>query len=198
MIQKIKNIVFQDVKSMNELNKVSVILRLDSIIMCIYFICLLSTFYITGEITSVLLCIPCFFAYALSFYTTYIDKTKLAVVFSHILSIVWIVFFIRSFGWDCGVQNIIFVLIVLNFTTSYSKLRWKLFKCFLFCIFRLSLFAYTHFYLPVYPLETDMIIMFQIINTVFIFIAITAILAVSTADSQEREKKLVIMNFLKF
>ncbi len=194
MLQKIKNIVLQDVKSKNELNKVSVILRLDSIIMCIYFICLLSTFYITGEIASVLLCIPCFFAYALSFYTTYIDRTRLAVVFAHVLTIVWIIFFIRSFGWDCGAQNIIFVLIVLNFTTSYSRLRWKLVKCFLFCLFRLSLFAYTNFYLPIYPLEPEMIVMFQIINSVFSFIAITAFLAVSTDDTQEREKKLVIYN----
>ncbi len=194
MIQKIKNLIFQDVKSMNELNKVSVILRLDSIIMCIYFLCLLCTFFLTGEITSVLLCVPCFFAYALSFYITYIDKTKLAVIFAHVLTIVWSIFFIRSFGWDCGAQNIIFVLLVLNFTTSYCTLTAKLIKCLLFCLFRLSLFAYTHFYLPIYPLEPEMVIMFQIINSIFIFIAITAFLAVSTDDTQEREQKLVIYN----
>lgn len=114
MLQKVKCLIFKDVESKNELNKVSVILRLDSIIMCFYFICLLITFFFARDIKSMLLCIPWFFIYVLSFHITYINKTKMAVVFSHILTIVWIIFFIRSFGWDCGSQNFILVLLVLT------------------------------------------------------------------------------------
>ena len=42
MIQKFIKVVFKDVENENEKKKVSVILRLNAIIMFIYFICILS------------------------------------------------------------------------------------------------------------------------------------------------------------
>lgn len=194
MLQQLKKIVFLDVKNENETKKVSVVLRLNSIVMCIYFLCLSCTFFVNGELRSVILCIPCFLAYALAFYTTYLNMTKAASVFAQILMAVWIVCFIIEFGWDCGVQHFIFVLLVLNFTTSYQRIRVKLAMGAVFCLFRLSLYYYTYLHLPEYVLDARSSILFQIINSVFIFTAITSIMAVFTEDSLEMEKKLLVYN----
>ena len=40
MLQRLKGILFQDVKNENETKKASVILRLHAIVMCTYFLCL--------------------------------------------------------------------------------------------------------------------------------------------------------------
>lgn len=194
MLQKLKMIVFQDIENENETKTVSVILRLNSIIMCIYFLCLLGIFLKNDEIETSILCIPCFFAYIFSFYTTYLNKTRLAVFFSQFIMVIWIISFILEFGWDCGVQHFIFVLLVLSFTVIYGKLKWKVVMSVAACILRLTLYAYTNVSEPGIILGRGSSVMFQIINTVFIFIAITVILMIFTRDSQEMEKKLVVYN----
>lgn len=194
MFGQLKELVFKDVESENETKKVAVVLRLNSIVMCIYFLCLLLSFFISGEISSVILCVPCFFACAAAFYTTYLNQTRLAVMVTQLLMVVWIVGFVHAFGWDCGVQHFIFVLLILNFTTGYSRFGKKIFMSVLACALRLALYAYTNIYEPVYPLSHEVSVMFQVINTVFIFAGITAILGIFTEDSQDMEKKLVIYN----
>lgn len=194
MFQIIKDFVLQDVKNENETKKVAVILRINSITMCIYFLVLTGTFFITGEIRSAILCIPCFAAYVIAFFTTYLNMTKAAAVFVQLLMGGWIIGFVMEFGWDCGVQHFIFVLLVLNFVTSYRKIGIKIVMGVSLGIFRLLLYGYTSLQLPGYILDRHSSMTFQIINTVFIFVAIISILAVFTEDAQEMEKKLLIYN----
>ncbi len=194
MIQKFITIVFKDVENENETKKVSVILRLNAIIMFVYFCCILGTFFLTGERTSIVLLLPCLCAYAVAFYTTYLNQTKFAAFFSVFITVDWIYIFIRRFGWDCGIQHFIFVLLVLGFTISYRKLSWKITMSALACIFRLLLYAYTNLYEPNYILEHKTSVVYQIINTIFVFVGITGILSVFTKDSMEMEQKLVQYN----
>lgn len=194
MFQNLKNIIFQDVKSENETKKVSVILRLNAITMCIYFLCLLCTFFVTGELEPVIWCVPCFCAYVMAFYTTYLNRTGLAVFFSHVIMVCWVIGFIWEFGWNCGAQHFIFALVVLCFTVCYKRMAWKIAMGGSACILRLLLYAYTNLYEPQCVLEHSTSVMFQIINTVFIFIDISIILMIFTKDSQEMEQKLVLYN----
>lgn len=82
----------------------------------------------------------------------------------------------------------------IDYTTSYSNMAWKIIKCCVFCLFRLSLFIYTKSNLPILPMQPDIIITFQVINSIFTFLAITTCLLIAIGDSQEREKKLVVYN----
>ncbi len=194
MIQKFIKVVFKDVENENETKKVSVILRLNAIIMFIYFICILGVFLMTGERASILLLLPCLCAYAVAFYTTYLNDTKFAAFFSVFITVDWIYIFIRRFGWDCGIQHFIFVLLVLGFTISYRKLPWKVAMSALACVFRLILYAYANTNEPFTALNQKTSTVYQIINSVFVFIGITGILAVFTKDSMEMEQKLVQYN----
>lgn len=51
MIQRFIAMIFKDVENENETKKVSVILRLNALIMCVYFLCLLGVFLTVGEST---------------------------------------------------------------------------------------------------------------------------------------------------
>ena len=194
MIQNLKKFIFQDVQNENETKKVSVILRLNAITMCVYFLCLLCTFFVTGESELIFWCVPCFGAFVAAFYTTYLNKTRLAVAVSFVVMVCWVVGFIWEFGWDCGAQHFIFVLVVLCFTISYVSLAWKLILAAAACGLRLLLYVYTTVYEPQCVLESGFSVAFQSINTVFIFIAISLILTIFSKDSQDMEQKLIQYN----
>ncbi len=194
MIQRFIAMIFKDVENENETKKVSVILRLNALIMCVYFLCLLGIFLAVGERTPLIMFLMCFSIYGLAFYTTYLNDTKLAVYFSVLFTAIWIFIFIRQFGWDCGIQHFIFVLIVLGFTISYRKLRWKISMSAAACVFRLVLYAYTRQNGSRYTLGNEVSVIYQIVNTIFVFAGITGILAVFTKDSMEMERKLVQYN----
>lgn len=194
MFEKCKAMVFQDVANENETKKVSVMLRLNAIIMCIYFLCLMITFLVMGKVQPAIMCIPGFGAYALSFYITYLNKTKAAVCFSQAVMLVWIVVFVVEFGWDCGAQHFIFVFLILGFTVSYSGMAWKMGISIGACLLRLLMYAYTNLYEAGIILDQRALVVFQIVNTVFIFAAISSVMAVFTRDSQEMERKLVLYN----
>ena len=194
MFQKLEKLIFRDVKNENETKKVSVILRLNAIVMCIYFLCLLCTFFVSGEVQLLIWCVPCFSAFVAAFYTTYLNKTGMAVVVSHVIMVCWVIGFIWEFGWDCGAQHFIFVLVVLCFTVCYERAVWKVTMGIAACILRLLLFAYTNLYPPHCVLDPGTGVLFQIINTVFTFTAIAVILMVFAKDSQEMEQKLIQYN----
>lgn len=194
MAEKFKQFIFQDVANENETKKVSVILRLNAIILCVYFLNLMITFFIMGMIKPAIMCIPGVCAYALAFYVTYINKTRLAVFFSQAVMLIWIVTFVVEFGWDCGVQHFIFVFLVIGFAVSYGGMAGKLQISAGACILRLLLFAYTNIFGAIFILNKPAVVVFQIVNTIYIFAAITTVMAVFTRDSQEMEKKLVLYN----
>lgn len=194
MIQKFITMIFKDVENENETKKVSVILRLNAIIMCIYFLCLLGIFAIGGESRQLFMLVPCLGVYALAFYTTYLNETKFAALFSVSITVAWIVVFTRQFGWDCGIQHFIFVLLVLDFTISYSRQRRKIVMSALACLLRLLLYAYTSHHEPNHVMGHEMCAIYQTANTIFVFICITGILLLFTKDSQEMEHKLVQYN----
>ncbi len=194
MFGKLRDFIFQDVKNENETKKVSVILRLNAIIMCIYFLCLFCTFFVTGDLQLVFWCIPCFFAFAAALCTTYLNRTGMAVIVSHVIMVCWVIGFVVEFGWDCGAQHFIFVLLALCFTVYYENMAWKIAMGMSACVLRLMLYAYTRLYKPVCILDSGSGVIFQLVNTVFIFMDLSVILMVFTRDSQEMERKLMQYN----
>lgn len=194
MFRYLKELVFQDVKSENETKKVSVILRMNAITMCIYFLCLFCTFFVMGRFRLAFWCAPCLCAFAVALYTTYLNKTKMAVVVSHVIMVCWVIGFIWEFGWDCGAQHFIFVLVVLCFTVCHKGIAWKAAIGTLACVLRLLLYVYANHFEPYSVLGSGSSVVFQVINTVFIFVDISVILIIFTKDSQEMEQKLIQYN----
>lgn len=194
MIQKIHDVLFQDVKNPNETKTAAVILRLSALIFCIYFVMLFITFCIIADFSSAAIALGCGIFYALAFWVTYLNHTHFASFFSQTLMILWIAVFIHNFGWDCGVQHFLFVLLVLNFTVSFHRIRAKIFAGSCACAYRLILYAYARHHMPLTPLTSNTGIWMQVLNTVFIFAELITIMIFFTQNSQQMEQKLVHYN----
>ena len=107
-MNKILDLIFEDVKNENETKKTAVTLRISALIFIGYFLCLMAVFCSMGDWMNVGGCLVCGVCYVLSFYTTYWNHTRESAWISQILMIVWIILFIVMFGWDCGVQHYLF------------------------------------------------------------------------------------------
>lgn len=190
----VKNLILMDVKNENETKRVSVILRVTSLVLMFYFLILVGMFLSIRNITLTCLGVLCFALYGFAFYATYLNQTKRALWFNQLLMIFWVIVFIHQLGWDCGVQHFIFVLVVLCFTTSYAKARWKFVECLGLCILRYGLFFYTRNHVPLFDISSRMECAFQILDTAIIFLNITTILYAFTLDAVALEKKLVDYN----
>lgn len=194
MIDKIRELIFRDVKNKNETKTVAVTLRLTALVFCLYFLCL-SVIYMTIPNThSAIICFGCSVFYAFSIYTTYLDQTRFAAVFSQYLMLIWITLFVYEFGWDCGVQHFLFVLLVLNFTVTFHRIRYKILIAACTCVYRIILYFYAIYYKPVIGLQSDISSLVQVVNTIFIFAQLTIILIVFTQNSQQMEQKLMRYN----
>lgn len=194
MIKRIKDFILKDVENENETKQVSVILRLNALIMCLYFLCVLAILCMNGYFRSLLLLIPCFLAYAAAFFSTYMNKTSMSVAFAHVLMICWIIAFIWDYGWDCGAQHFIFVLVVLCFAVFRIPAVYKVLMSALACLLRLALYFYQTYNEPHTVLSTRVLFTFQIVNTLFIFLLLTVILLLFSSDTLNSETKLVSYN----
>lgn len=194
MLCRIKDLIFKDVKSENETKKVAVILRINSLFMCLYFLCLTIAFGITGSEHSDWFSLLCFLVYIVICYITYRDNTRYAAGLMQISMMVWVVYFVWQYGWGCGVQHFIFVMLVLDFTTLNSNIKQKIAMGAAAFAGRLLLYIYTNMNAPIHNLLDSTSVAFQIINSLFIFISLTATMIVFTENSQEMEQKLVVYN----
>ena len=193
-MNKILDLIFEDVKNENETKKTAVTLRISALIFIGYFLCLMAVFCSMGDWMNVGGCLVCGVCYVLSFYTTYLDHTRESAWISQILMIVWIILFIVMFGWDCGVQHYLFAFLALNFTVSTAGERRKVLTAVGACALRLALYAYARNFKPYSPLDPGISVLIQILNTIFIFAQITAVMIIFTKDAQKMEQKLVRYN----
>ena len=193
-MNKILDLIFEDVKNENETKKTAVTLRISALIFIGYFLCLMAVFCSMGDWMNVGGCLVCGVCYVLSFYTTYWNHTRESAWISQILMIVWIILFIVMFGWDCGVQHYLFAFLALNFTVSTAGERRKVLNAVGACALRLALYAYARNFEPYSPLDPGISVLIQILNTIFIFAQITAVMIIFTKDAQKMEQKLVRYN----
>ena len=193
-MNKILDLIFEDVKNENETKKTAVTLRISALIFIGYFLCLMAVFCSMGDWMNVGGCLVCGVCYVLSFYTTYWNHTRESAWISQILMIVWIILFIVMFGWDCGVQHYLFAFLALNFTVSTAGERRKVLNAVGACALRLALYVYARNFEPYSPLDPGISVLIQILNTIFIFAQITAIMIIFTKDAQKMEQKLVRYN----
>ena len=192
--KKIGAFIFQDVQNPNETKTTAVTLRLYALILSVYFLVLFCVCCFLRDVPSSLLTLICGILYVFAFRITYLNHTHFASIFSQLLTLLWITVFIQRFGWDCGVQHFLFVLLVLNFAVTFHRIRTKIFVGICTCAYRLLLYSYTRYHLPVIQLSTDASICVQTIDTLFIFAELITVMIIFTQNSQQMEHKLIRYN----
>lgn len=158
------------------------ILRIHSAIMCIYFLLLLFTVALTENMTVLLMSVPYFLAYAISFYQN--DRWSICFLkgLHQGLMVVFVTAFVAAFGWDCGVQHFIFVLVALVVVVGDGSVKKKTVQTALLLLLRLVLYGYTLQLVPLCRISEVQSICFQVINSVAIFTTLFSCLMLEKQD----------------
>lgn len=187
---KIKEIIWKDSTGENESNRVSFIVRINSLLMCIYFIILMVVFGAKGRFPIVGTCLTCLAAFAFSVYLTYKDSNKLAQIVYSVVTIIWMMRFVIQWGWECSVQHFIFVLLILAFMGNYAPQIVKLWLSAGVLLVRVVLYFWHVTHEPLEQISYLTSLMFQTINILAIFISMVVMLSIFTRDKMETEAKL--------
>ncbi len=187
---KVRDILFKDVSGENESNRVSYIVRINSILMCIYFFIFLVVFSCYGRFPTVGTCALCFGAYAFSIYQTYKGHNNRALIIYAVVTIFWMARFVVQWGWECSIQHFVFVLLLLVYVGTYASERRKLILSLGVLCVRSALYAWHVLYEPLEPISYGISLLFQIINILAIFSSMVVILSIFTRDKMATEAKL--------
>lgn len=194
MGSKIASVIFKDVTGANESNRVSFIVRINSLMMCVYFLIWISVFGITARYINTGICFLGMSAYAFSTYLTYKNRNTAAVLLYSAVTVVWMFRFVIQWGWECGIQHFVFVLLVLVFVASYRPFKEKILASIAVFLIRMLLYSWHITFEPFEQLSKPISVTFQIINIVSIFLSLIVILSIFTRDKMATEAKLAQYN----
>lgn len=162
--------------------RVGRILRMHAAIMCVYFLVLLITVAATRNAAVLFMSVPCFVAYALFFYKSGRWSIHFSAWLNHGLTVVFVVAFVVVFGWDCGVQHFIFVMVALVVVIGNDSIKKKAGQVAVLFALRMLLYGYTLVELPLYRISELQSICFQVINSCAIFTALFSCLMLEKRD----------------
>ena len=106
----------------------------------------------------------------------------------------WCGWYVYIYGWSSGGQHFLIPLLMLIFFSVYVR---PLVKVVYFCIlivFRMLLFNYTLTHEPVIAMEQNTMVLFQTVNTLFLFLVTAVNCIVFSTNIQETERQLLIDN----
>lgn len=194
MGSRLAKLIFKDVTGANESNRVSYIVRINSLMMCLYFLIWITVFGISARYINTGICFVGMSAYAFSTYLTYRNKNTAALLLYSAVTIIWMFRFVIQWGWECGIQHFVFVLLVLVFVGSYRSYKEKILAS--ICVFstRMLLYIWHITHEPFEQLSRPISVTFQIINIVSIFLSLIVILTIFTRDKMATEAKLAQYN----
>lgn len=192
--EKAKSLILQDVKNENEVKRTAVILRLNSIIMIIYFAATCFVAVWGRESLMVQSAVAGVVMYGILFRYTYYNRTKLAYLVGNVLLISWIGLLIYAYGNKVGELGFFYMLIVLLYVADYLDLRWKTLYVVFLLILRMLLFCYAQNHSGIYQIAGVRQLWQYAVNAGAICALLLVTVAISTADSREMEKKLVAYN----
>lgn len=166
------------------------IFRAHSAIMCIYYLALLITVFLSHNYMILLFCIPCFILYSVGFYTSYFMKPSKLLWIHYTVTILYMIGFVIVFGWECGVQYFVFVTIAIKFASGWGNIRKRVLDTMVIFLVCMLLYGYTRIYDPICEITPATAICFQLINLIGVFLAIFSCLEILTEDVKEIQTHL--------
>ena len=116
-----------------------------------------------------------------------------------IISIGWIGWNVRYYGWNSGVQHFLTLTLVLVFFNVYDKPLYKIIWFFVILAARVLLFTLSQHYPALYPLTVesglaDAGVIYQTVNTVAFFLMLAVMCIIFSSSLQDTERQLRLQN----
>ena len=194
ILKKILAAVKKDSKYENESRRTLVMLR------CYYlvFLCYLLLFQLLmffGEprtfswpgaffIAAVCCCLRC----------TYQLRIRVNLILCAVVQLSWIVGSVYLYGWDCGVQHFMFVLLAMIYFSLYETLGTKIIVTVLLFTLRLGMYFFCKTHAPLVPLPGSFGMILQVCNSLFLFLQLGILFGTFSSNIESAEKKLVEYN----
>ncbi|MCR5210205.1 MAG: GGDEF domain-containing protein [Lachnospiraceae bacterium] len=194
MFEKLKKWIMKDLTGENEAARVAFIIRINSLLMCSYFLLWAIGFAFEERWRNVVSCGVCLYAFAVSMWLTYRNKVNAARYIYSTVLVLWMTGFVMQWGWDCGIQHFIFVLLALIFVSSYNSDSIKFLGCVGIFALRMFLYVWHIIHEPFEILDDQIIYIFQMFNIVYIFSSMIIVLYFFTRDIMDTEAKLARYN----
>ena len=131
---------------------------------------------------------------AAAFYGTYRLRVHISVLICVTMQLAWVVAFVLVYGWECGIQHLMFEMLVLVYFATYNAIGYKIgYTIFLFIV-RFGLFVYCRGHLPHYQLTETATVILQVINMTLSFVLMGVVCTMFSSNVESAEKKLVLYN----
>lgn len=190
VFQLILSFINQDVDNENETKTVPVMLRITAIGSGIYLLLMMVHLIDIWLIVPIVSNAICMVLLCTSFLLTYRNKNIVAVILQHIAILIWIFVAIIFFGWECGAQQFITLLLVSVFTGSYIEQRIKMEYAILLVLIHIGLHLYMMTNLPFYEQTFWEMLYTHVLSIVFCFGIIIAVVVTFSHNSITMETKL--------
>ncbi|MDD6327703.1 MAG: GGDEF domain-containing protein [Eubacteriales bacterium] len=194
VFHQLKQLIMKDVSNENEARKTALIIRLFTLILGCYFVFQCIILSVFCNIYVAILGLVCVVLNLMLFGMTYLNHTQLTLFLVQLLTVSWIILYVYTLGWDCGVQHFIFVILILNFVVGQNSNSIKILYAIFLCCLRIGLYTFNKIHISIFTLTATSGAFMQIINTIFIFILMTVIVVISNSESIAMEQKLTTYN----
>lgn len=148
------------------------ILRSNSAIMCIYFLALLITVFISQNHVILLFCIPCFLLYSVIFYISFFVQPSKMLWVHYAATLLYIISFVTVFGWEYGVQYLLFMMITIRIASGWGNHKIRIVDTIVLILIYISLYGYSRISRPLFDLASETVVYFQIIHILTAFFAL--------------------------
>lgn len=178
----------------NEPQRILFLLRIILLILGLYFLIIPLVLCIVGPKNDVWVGYIFAVLAAVAFYATYRLKVHTSVLVCAGLQLGWVVAFVMLYGWDCGIQHLMFEMLVLVYFAIYNSLGYKIGYTVLLFAVRFTLFLYCRVNISILPLTETATVVLQIINTIITFVLMAVACSMFSSNVESAEKKLVLYN----
>lgn len=192
-IQNLQLIFRKDTTGEGESNKLVVVLRVMEAVLLIYSAVNCAFAFANSLYTLSLVYFSVFIVYFVFLHLSYRIRTHFQLLFVNIFAVVSILIGVRLLGIHTFMQNLLLVLVILDFFAEYGRYKRKAMLAAIMC--GIFIYVNTQEENPMsIPLTAHHVMGLQVINIIFVFLLIGIISYIYSRDSQSLEGKLVEYN----
>lgn len=164
--------------------------RMNAATMCAYFFLLLLSFGLFRNPLIIIFGVAGLAIFTGAYYLSYFNKIKAAVALMYVATILFVIIFIYVFSWKSGVQNLLFVALVLICVTEFVNKQFKIVLSIFICGLRFTLFYMHNHHTSLYELNDKVTFYFEIINILAVFVLLSSCVILYTEHAFAMERKL--------
>jgi diguanylate cyclase (GGDEF)-like protein len=191
-VKNVKDFIFTENTANGEVRRTSLIVKINALIMCVYFLLLIISFFGVENYFIPVSSTICFVAFLLLFYSISPKSMRQIRFFQSILTLLFIVLFVIMYGWWGGIQQFILSTVVMLYTTGDNPRKRRILYIVGLGVFRLSVYLYSLHIEALATVPKGATIYFQVLNTLAVYVMIAVSLGVYVTDCRELERQLEV------